>query len=387
MSTHIIKVEAGPHDREDTPVSWPCPPDFVLRRSVWLEDLSGETLPVQVTEINGERRFHVLIPAMAAGTDETYALTTDDQGYPELERVQLREVPDGIAVTVDGQPLTTYVATKSGTVRPYCYPLLGPDGVHMTRQFPMRTKVPGETSDHPHHRSLWVAYGEVNETDNWSEQDQHGFTRHDAFEMIQSGPVLGAFTARSTWTTNAGLPLLTERRSMTFYRQPDTNRSIDLSVVLTCGDTPVTFGDTKEGGIVSIRVASSMDGKRGGVIQNAYGGVGEAETWGKRAQWCDYSGEVDGRLVGICVMDHPDNFRAPTYWHVREYGLMTANPFGGETFTGNAALNGRYTLEPAQSLSFRYRIVLRDGDAEEAVVAELYHDYINPPKVSQEREM
>ena len=77
--------------------------------------------------------------------------------------------------------------------------------------------------------------------------------------------------------------------------------------------------------MLSVRIASSMDADADGHIENAYGGRGETECFGKRAQWMDYAGPVDGKTVGVAVFDHPSSFRYPTYWHVRNYGLMHAN--------------------------------------------------------------
>ena len=40
---------------------------------------------------------------------------------------------------------------------------------------------------------------------------------------------------------------------------------------------------------------------------------------------------------GRTLMDAPTHYRwafFPTYWHVRNYGLMTANPFGISHFVG-----------------------------------------------------
>jgi len=141
----------------------------------------------------------------------------------------------------------------------------------------------------------------------------------------------------------------------------------------------VRFGDTKEGGICSVRVAAPMEADRTGKIENAYGGVNEAETWGKRAPWCDYSGIVEGHRVGVAVFDHPGNFRYPTYWHVRNYGLMTANPFGLSHFLAPAEAEGSHVLPKGETLAFRYGVCVHAGDAAEGRVRDRYLDWIYPP--------
>ena len=119
-----------------------------------------------------------------------------------------------------------------------------------------------------------------------------------------------------------------------------------------------------------------------GKIETADGSVGEAEAWGRRAAWCDYSGPVGEDIVGIAILDHPTNPRFPTHWHVRDYGLMTVNPFGLHDFTGdtNAHL-GDLIVPPYESRVFRYRILIHRGDATEGAVRERYHDFVNPPVV------
>ena len=39
-----------------------------------------------------------------------------------------------------------------------------------------------------------------------------------------------------------------------------------------------------------------------GKIQNADGKVGEKECWGQISNWCDYSGPIDGKQVGLAVL-------------------------------------------------------------------------------------
>ena len=130
-----------------------------------------------------------------------------------------------------------------------------------------------------------------------------------------------------------------------------------------------------------------MKGKSAGVITTATGERGEAEAWGKRAAWCDYSGLVEGDLVGVAIFDHPTNFRHPTYWHVRDYGLMTANPFGLSHFLGDPERDGSLVVPAGDELTFRYRLYCHGGDARGGYVAEQYLNFAFPPQlqVAEER--
>ena len=115
-------------------------------------------------------------------------------------------------------------------------------------------------------------------------------------------------------------------------------------------------------------------------IVNSEGASG-TDAWGKRAKWCDYSGLVNGRRVGIALFDHPQNPRFPTWWMVRDYGLFAANPFGQHEFekisNGNV---GDLKIAAGQSVTFRYRLVLHVGSAEQAHLAEQYEQFVAQPK-------
>ena len=133
------------------------------------------------------------------------------------------------------------------------------------------------------------------------------------------------------------------------------SRLVDVDLTLKALEEDVLFGDTKEGGVLSLRVASSMDVLRGGRLVSSSGGVNEAEVWGKRAHWCDYSGPVNTRWVSVACFEHNESFRHPTYWHARDYGLLTANPFGVSVFEG-PGYSGEHALPAGESLRFRYRV-------------------------------
>jgi hypothetical protein len=77
----------------------------------------------------------------------------------------------------------------------------------------------------------------------------------------------------------------------------------------------------------------------------------------------------------VAILEHPSNPRHPTYWHSRAYGLFAANPFGVRDFTGDKTKDGSLTIEPGQSVRFRYRVVIHPGDVKAANIAALYQKY------------
>jgi hypothetical protein len=304
------------------------------------------------------------------------------EGAP-VETVHLADDGRQVEVLIGGERFTSYQYDPS-YARPFLYPVIGPYGQGMTRSYPME-EVPGEKQDHPHHRSLYTAFGDVNGVDDWSETEGHGRIVHRSFVTQESGPVYGRIVARADWAGAGGESVVGETREMVFYATPPWSRLVDYVVTFHAGGEAVTFGDTKEGGILSVRVATSMDvsSELGGQITNAYGGINEEETWGRRAPWCDYSGPVAGRLAGIAVLDHPDNLRYPTQWHVRNYGLMTANCFGWSFYKNDDSVDGSYSMRPHSDLTFRYRVYIHPGRAEE--VASQFLSFVFPPAVAVER--
>ena len=88
-----------------------------------------------------------------------------------------------------------------------------------------------------------------------------------------------------------------------------------------------------------------------------------------------YYGNVAGEDVGIAIFDHPENFRHPTYWHARGYGLLAANPFGLGKFTHDRHQDGSYTIPADESLTLRYRVLIHHGNYQEARVGVAYRQY------------
>jgi hypothetical protein len=248
----------------------------------------------------------------------------------------------------------------------------------MTRHWPMEN-VSNEEHDHPHHRSLWFAHGAVNGHDFWSEEKDFGKTVHERFLAIKSGTDDAVISSSNNWIAADGKLICTDDRTLRFSRgAKPSERIIDFDITLHALNTELVLGDTKEG-TMSIRIAETMrlKGKVGhGHIVNAAGDRDD-NTWGKRAAWCDYYGPVEGKMVGIAIFDNPDNPRHPTWWHVRDYGLFAANPFGRHEFEKLSDKTAGDLKVPANgSVRFRYRFYFHEGTETDAMIPERYAEYV-----------
>ena len=291
-------------------------------------------------------------------------------------QVRLAQKADRISVTIDGQPFSELFVSGEGVRKPYFHPLRSASGKIVTRRYPMEV-VEGGNHDHPHHRGLWFAHGDVNGTDFWSSDpsrqgDQYGRIVLKKVVALNNGKKKGSLTAVFEWRDSGGNTLVTENRTVTFYSHP-TLRIMDFDLRLT-GIRKAHFGDTKEG-TFAIRVASSLNERHTGTLESAEGKTGEKNVWGKPSAWMDYHGEVEGEKLGIAILDHPANPKHPTCWHVRGYGLFAANIFGEHDFYHDKTRDGGMTLEPGESWRFRYRVVIHPGDAKAAGIAKMYQQY------------
>jgi len=287
--------------------------------------------------------------------------------------VKITELDKKVRVEINGKLFTEYCYDQA--LRPYFYPVLGPDGKVVNRNWPMGDG-PGEAHDHPHHKSLWFTHGNINGVDFWADGNGKGRIVHEKFLELSSGPKLGVIKSQNKYVAPDGKLVCTDTRTQKFHSLPDGSRMIDFEVTVHASQGKVVFGDTKEGSM-AIRLAPTMRLKgevgKGHIINSE--GVKDGQTWGKRAAWCDYYGPVDGEVVGVAIFDHPDNPRHPTWWHVRDYGLFAANPFGLHYFENKPAGTGDFTVEAGQDVTFKYRFYFHKGDEKAGKVAERYSEY------------
>jgi hypothetical protein len=333
------------------------------------------------------RRFcaAVLSLSIVASSSRADEFTVDSDNVKKLVHIKIND-----------KLITTYHIGED-VAKPYFWPLNAPGDIPVTRGWPMLKGLPNETTDHVHQKSAWFCHGDVipegievktksadknvKGVDFWSETKGHGKIVCNSFDKISAPigdkPPLGVrVTFNNEWRTADDVKILDEQRAITVRDLGDA-RLIILDIDLHASVCPITFGDTKEGSM-GVRINDEFKltaPKSDGVVTTSDGAIAKAPAkdnlpmWGKHADWHDYSGSVDGKMVGIAIFDHPGN-SVRAAWHTRAYGLMAANPFGRSSFPG---LKGELVkLAKGEHLKLHYALLIHKGDATEAKVAERY---------------
>jgi hypothetical protein len=316
--------------------------------------------------------------------------------------ITINEQQRRVDISIDGQPFTSYIWPAT-LAKPVLYPLRTAKGTIITRGFPLEQR-PGERVDHPHHAGLWLNYEGVNGIDFWNNSEaikpqdapKMGTIRHRSIVLAKGGSDEGKLEVEADWLTYDKKVLLKEHTRFVFRGGPSF-RSVDRITTLQALDERVVFADAKDG-MLGLRVVWALEAPSNkpevfadasgrttavarldntgvnGVYLTSEGKKGDA-AWGTRGRWCNLSGKVGDEPVTITILDHPANPGFPTYWHARGYGLFAANPLGQKVFTnGKEELN--LTLEPNQSVTFRYRILISSEIASPETTEAAYKAFV-----------
>jgi hypothetical protein len=370
----------------------------------WDYNSAGHTIGRQrsgVLRMNMNRHFGWIIALAFLG------LVPAVQAQQGGKTVKTKRVKDAVEFYIGDELVTRYYT--AGFTKPIFWPVNAPGGVPLTRTYP---PPPGQATDHPHQKSAWFCHGEImpdgyklevkvkgpkgkdgtpttktkviDFIDFWAESDGHGDIVCTFVGEPKNDGGHASLATKNEWRAADGKKVMDETRVIHFYDLGKA-RLLVVDIDLHASVGPITFGDTKEGafGIRINDVIHAEVAKKGkpagiGKIQNAEGKIGEKDTWGQISPWCDYSGPIDGKLVGLAVLADPKN-PYPSCWHVRGYGLMAANPFGREKHSQFPAVKGNnklVRLEKGQHLQLRYGMLLHEGDAVSGQVAENYQRFV-----------
>ena len=271
---------------------------------------------------------------------------------------------DRIEITGDAQA-SPNVYRLGGLPKPCFHPLTTPAG-HCITSF--------EPSDHVWHRGLWFTIKFINGTNYWEEHAPFGVqvsTSQPSVELIDAEAVRVRHHQR--WEAEATGVVFHEERVMMTRKLPGGVTQIDWQEKLiaqqdlTLDRTPFTTWGGYGG--LSFRAARELHDAKFILPNN------EEPTFipGQSHDWVIVHGKMDGgpdQTISLGMIDHPANPRSPSPWYCR-----TAN---GATFMNAAFLfHGLMTIKAGEALSFRYRVLFRDGAwtrDEFAAIAKTYRE-------------
>jgi len=256
------------------------------------------------------------------------------------------EKADRLSIAFDHNQVADYVFSDPNILRPYFAHVRTIDGIQVTRHHPPISGV--DPVDHATmHPGVWLAFGDISGNDFWRNK---ATIRQDKFTAAPNADKDQlTFATQSTLISTNGEALGRLDSSFILTR---VREGLLLSWQATFAPTAdtFTFGDQEEMGF-GIRIATPISERNGGTVRNSDGLTGAKPAWGKTASWCDYSGILSNRWVGITVMSDPRNFR-PSWFHSRDYGLIVANPFGQKAFAKGEPSN--VLVKKGDSFSLRF---------------------------------
>jgi hypothetical protein len=321
-----------------------------------------------------------------------------------VPKVEFVKGDDKISVTIGGKLFTSYVYGDD-LPKPVLVPIRSPSGIEVNRRHPL-VELKGGSMDHEHHVGLFFAVDKVNGTNFWNYYRNPGGEtpqiKHIKVLEMAGDIGKGKLVTATHWIDKRGKFLLEEKRNMVFRAgEHDDEWAIDFSLDLTAQKEKVVFEDIEEG-VLAIRVSDYLregDGDRSvrpgrAVPREAVSGTGRYfssngdETargvWGKRARWVALQGVRGGKVVGIAILNHPASINYPTYWHVRDYGLFSANPLGQGDFQRqrprqyrkNKVIPLRLTLEPGETVHFRFLVSVYEGIKMKEQIEERFREFV-----------
>jgi hypothetical protein len=263
--------------------------------------------------------------------------------------------PDRVIIMRGAEAVAEYVFRDARILRPHFANLHAPGGPIVTRRHP---PVRGQDPvDHDTmHPGLWLAFGDINGHDYWRNKAR---VAHDKFlgpPRVENGRAI--FTVVNGYlNTNGAAEVCRETACFTFLARP-AGILLLWESELGSDDHDLVFLAQEEMGL-GVRVASPLRVQGGsGTIRNSRGGTNGTGTWGKEAEWWDYSGVANNRRAGVLLAVSPAN--TFTSWgHTRDYGLMVANPF--PLPEKNPV---RTTIKKGEKLRLRYAVLLHASSAE-----------------------
>ncbi|MDQ8199405.1 PmoA family protein [Pelagicoccus enzymogenes] len=302
--------------------------------------------------------------------------------HGELREVSFERVPEGLAIRIDGDLFGIYSKPSDEIPRPFLSQVSAPNGVQVTRNHPPLEGI--DSMDHAtFHPGLWLSFAGINGNDYWrlkKRMEHGGFVGKPT---VREG--VGMFSVRNHYLETlekGGKRIAEELTTYRIFPRPEYTL-LCMETTIHSDSQDLVFGDDQEYGL-GVRVRTDLEERHGGRVQTSAGAHGSKDAYGTAPVWVDYGGELDGEQVGALLMPDPANFRA-SWLHVRDYGLMAANPFGRRKVAGGE--ESRLVVKKGERFTLGFGLAVysmaKDAPLDQSMV---YEDFLSVMKTQDPRE-
>ncbi|MDR1494095.1 MAG: PmoA family protein [Planctomycetaceae bacterium] len=271
--------------------------------------------------------------------------------------------PDSVLLRADTQiakdsPLAEY-KYKNVPFKPYISVLKTPSGKNILRDSP---------HDHKHHHALMFALA-VNGVNFWEEdRSERGKQITTALTSTVSG-----VSSELRWIDVKNKTLLKESRVINATANQDAT-FLDWQSTLKALDEPAEFDKSAHHYYgLGLRFEQSMD--RIGRFFNSAGKPGEIFRGDERltlCRWMAYTSKLHGEPVTVAIFGRPENPVPTLVFTMGEAGKVFAYMGISLNFHREPRM-----LKANESLTFRFRVAVWDGEVSPETVEKAYQDYVN----------
>ena len=250
----------------------------------------------------------------------------------------------------------------------YIFPVLSPSGLAVADDYPL---------NHKHHHGIWAAWTktefEGRQPDFWNMGDKTGTVLFEGIKNSESGTVFASLESRNIYydlSISPNKKVLNEDWEIKVYNISNIEKPyyvFDLELRQQNSTSSVLKLPEYLYGGIGFRGNGEWNGKDNAYFLTSEGkdrSNGHATT----SKWVHISGNIGGKLTGITILSHPDNFRSP-----QPMRIHPSEPF----FCYAPSQAGPFEINRAKTYIARYRFIVYDGKPDIELNNNLWSDYAN----------
>ncbi len=230
-------------------------------------------------------------------------------------------------------------------------------------------------ADHIWHYGLWFSWKYLNKLNYWEEDKQHKSQGVNDWKNVKCRADTdgsATITLDLEYHPKDQPPILTEKRTLRISAPAaDGSYQIDWTSAFTAGQIDVAVdrtpippepGAQAWGGYAGLSLRMQQLTKHSVITEDGPVTFGPANRFRGPARAMDYSGELNGKMIGVAILDHPANLRHPSSWYAIRDGTMNF-------FNPAILIPGPHTLKAGDSLTLRYRVLVHHGALDKEALA------------------